>query len=106
MRGPRQKKASDVTRAIIHLRLTKCVGPDKIPNFLINSCYEVFTPLLSRIFNLALLTGNFPSLWKHAAVVSIFKKGNRAPVINCRLILILNNLSKIFLKYCIRSTFF
>jgi hypothetical protein len=53
---------SDVEIAISRLRLTKCVGPDEIPNFIIKDCSEIFTPLLRRIFNLTVLNGKFPSL--------------------------------------------
>jgi hypothetical protein len=74
----------------------KCVGPDKIPNFIMKGCSEILTPLLRHIFNLSLSTGKFPSLWKKAAVVPIFKNGNRALVGNYRPISILNNFSKIF----------
>jgi hypothetical protein len=84
---------SDVKCAISHLRSTKSVGPDEIPNFIIKGCSDIFIPLLRHIFNLSLSTGKFPSLWKQAAVVPIFKKGNR---VNYRPISILNNFSKIF----------
>jgi hypothetical protein len=59
-------------------------------------CPEILTSLLCHIFNLSLLTGKFPSLWKKAAVVPIFKKSNRALIGNYRPISILNNFSKIF----------
>jgi hypothetical protein len=51
---------------------------------------------LRHIFNLSLSTGKFPSLWKQAAVIPIFEKGNRALLVNYRPISILNNFSKIF----------
>jgi hypothetical protein len=87
---------SDVKRAISRLRSTKCVGPDEIPNFIIKGCSDIFTPLLRHILNLNLLTGKFPSLWKRAAVVPIFKKGNRALVGNYRPISILKKFSNFF----------
>jgi hypothetical protein len=87
---------SDVQRAISRLSSTKCVGPDEIPNFIIKGCSEIFTPFLCHIFNLSLFTGKFPSLWKKAAVVPIFKKGNRVLVGNYRPMSILNNFSKFF----------
>jgi hypothetical protein len=62
---------SDVKRAISHLRSTKSVGPHEILNFAIKGCSDIFIPLLRHIFNLSLFTGNFPSLWKQAAVVPI-----------------------------------
>jgi hypothetical protein len=69
--------------------------PGEIPNFIIKGS-EIFTPLLHYIFNLSLLTGSFPRLWKQAAVMPIFKKGNSALVTNYRPICILNNVSKNF----------
>jgi hypothetical protein len=89
----------DFKRAISCLRSTKCVGPDESPNFIINGS------LSRHIYNLGLLIGRFPLLWKQTAVVPIFKKGSSAVVTNYRPISILNNFSKIFLKYCTRSPF-
>jgi hypothetical protein len=71
-------------------------GTGEIPNFIMKGCSEIFTPLLRHIFNLSLLTGKFPSLWKQAALIPIFKEGNRALVGNYRPISILNNFSEIF----------
>jgi hypothetical protein len=56
----------------------------------------MFTPLLRHIFNLSLLTGKFPSLWKQAAVIRMLKKGNSALVGNYRPIYFLKDFSKIF----------
>jgi hypothetical protein len=85
-----------VKRAISHLLSKKSVDPDEIPYFIIKGCSDIFIPLLRHNFNLSLPTGKFPSLWKQAAVFPIFKKGNRALVVNCGPISILNNFSKIF----------
>jgi hypothetical protein len=86
---------SDVQQVISRLRSTKCVGPDEIPNLIIKGCSEILTPLSHHVFNLILLTGKFPSLWKKTAVVPIFKKRNRALVGNYRPVSILSNFSKI-----------
>jgi hypothetical protein len=59
----------------------KCIVLDEIPNF-IKGCSAIFTPLLCHIFNLSLFIGSFPVLWKQEAIVSIFKKGNSAVVID------------------------
>jgi hypothetical protein len=56
------------------------VGPDEISNFIIKGCFEIFTCLLSHIFNLSLVTESFPLLWKQAVVVPIFTKDNSAVV--------------------------
>jgi hypothetical protein len=94
---------SDVERAISRLRSMKCGGPDEIPNFIIKGCSEILTHLLRHIFNLSLLTGKFPSLWKKAAVVPFLRQttepllviDNRALAGN-RPISIFSNFSKIF----------
>jgi hypothetical protein len=90
---------SDVKQAISHLGSMKCVRPDDDPNFIIKGYSEIFTPLLSHIFSLSLLTGKFLSLWKQVAVVPIFKKGNKALVVNYRPISILNS-QKFFKLLC------
>jgi hypothetical protein len=73
--------------------LTKCVRPDEIPNFITKGCSEIPTPILQHIYNLTLLTGSFPLLWKQVVVVPTFKKGNSTLV---RLpISILNNFPKV-----------
>jgi hypothetical protein len=65
---------SYVNRAISHLRSTKSVGPDEIPNFIIKGCYDIFSALLRHIFNLGLSTVKFPSLWEQPAVFSYFQE--------------------------------
>jgi hypothetical protein len=86
---------SDIKQEIRHLSPSKCVGPDEIPN-IIKGCPEIFAPISSHIFNINLLQGKFPTLWKQTTVVPVSKKGNNALVTNYRPITILNNFSKIF----------
>jgi hypothetical protein len=57
---------------------------------------EVFVPVLKFILNLSLSQQKFPTLWKQAAVVPVFKKDNCASVSNYRPIPILNNFYKVF----------
>jgi hypothetical protein len=72
---------------------TKSAGPDEIPNFIIKVCSDIFIPLLHHVFNLSLSTMKFPSLWKQAAVIPIFK---RTLVVNYIPTSISNNFSKFF----------
>jgi hypothetical protein len=88
--------AAEVSKAIKRLRPSKCVGLDGIPSIQFKDCSDVFTPLLTYIFNLSLTSVTFPSLWKQTAVVPVFKKGNSTTVSNYRPISILNNFSKTF----------
>ena len=58
--------------------------------------HHLFLPILCEIINLSFITGVFPTCFKHATVVPIFKKGDRCNVTNYRPIAILLFLSKIF----------
>jgi hypothetical protein len=69
---------TDIKQAISHLHSTKCIRPDEIPNFIVKGCSEI----LCHIFNLSLLAGSFPLLWKQVALVPIFKKDNSSFVTN------------------------
>jgi hypothetical protein len=46
---------SDVKQAIRRLSLSKYVGPDEIPSFIIKVCSDIFTPFLYHIRNISLL---------------------------------------------------
>jgi hypothetical protein len=85
---------SDVKRAISRLCSTKPIGPHEIPNFIIKGCCEIFIPFLRYIFNLTLSTGRFLLLWKHTAVIPVFKQSSTALVVNYRRISILNKCSE------------
>jgi hypothetical protein len=72
------------------------LGQIKSPVLLSRVVLSCFALLLRHISNTSLLKRKLPTLWKQAAVVPIFKKGNSTLVTNYRPITILNNFSKIF----------
>ena len=53
---------------------------------------------LSRIFNISLANGFFPTIWKLANVIPIFIKNNRQLESNYRPVSLLTSLSKILEK--------
>jgi hypothetical protein len=65
---------SDVKQTIRRLGPSKCVCPDEIPSFIIESCSEIFALILRRIFNISELQGKFPALCKQPVVMPVFKK--------------------------------
>ncbi|KAK3106293.1 hypothetical protein FSP39_017122 [Pinctada imbricata] len=74
----------------------KAVGPDEFSHPLLkNVCNEIATPL-SIIFNKSLQLGKFPSQWKHAYVLPIFKKGEKSSPSNYRPISLLSCIGKLF----------
>lgn len=67
----------DVSLAIKKLKPNKSKGTDGIPNFIIKGCSNILIPVLTFIFNLSLLTGTYPMLWKEASIIPIFKNGKK-----------------------------
>lgn len=86
----------DVERVLNDVDVNKGGGPDGIPNsFLKHTSFNLATPL-TDIFNQSIATGIFPSHFKRAHVMPIFKRGDKTDVTNYRPICILNSISKIF----------
>lgn len=71
-------------------------GPDGIPNIFLIKTAQYLAPPLTSIFNKSISTGVFPSQFKNANVMPIFKKGLKTDVRNYRPICLLNSFSKIF----------
>lgn len=81
---------SCIKQAIRYLSSSKCVGLGEIHNLIIKGYSEIFTSVLSYIFNLSSLKVKFLSLWKQPACVPVFKKGNIALVTNWPIKMIYN----------------
>jgi hypothetical protein len=69
---------AEVFKAIKRPKPYKSVGPDDIPGFVTNGCSAIFIPVLRHIFNLSLSQQHFPTAWKVATIVPVFKRGNPA----------------------------
>lgn len=75
---------------------SKGAGPDGIPPKFLKACSTELSLPLSLIFNKSLSQGVFPSIWKTAHVIPIYKSGNKNLCENYRPISILNSLAKVF----------
>ena len=62
--------------------LSKACGSDGIDNSILKICAEYIADPLCRIINESLLQGVYPSLWKFANVIPIFKKNYRQGKVN------------------------
>lgn len=89
---------AEIRWAINRLKSKKSFGPDGIPAYLVKGCIDIFIPKLFFIFNLSLKTSCFPSKWKEAKIVPVFKSGNRCDISNYRPISIINVFAKVYEK--------
>lgn len=86
----------EVLAAMQRLKPRLTCGPDLVPSFLIRDCAAVLCHPLTKLYNLALRSNTFPSMWKVGRVCPIFKKGSKEDITNYRPITILSNFSKVF----------
>ncbi|CAG9136268.1 unnamed protein product [Plutella xylostella] len=86
----------DVMRQIKRLDIFKGAGPDGTPPVFIKRCGTVLALPLTIIYNQSLNTGVFPTEWKKARIVPVYKKGDNSDVKNYRPISILSCAAKLF----------
>ena len=81
---------------ILHnLGTSKACGFDNISNKALKMCAGGIFKSLTRLINLSLSSGEYPSCLKMANVISIFKKENRQMKTNYRPVSLLVSLSKV-----------
>ncbi len=85
------------------LKNTSSVGSDGISLQHIRDSLPVIDHYLTTIINTSIVTGNFPSAWKHATVTSIFKSSDRNDVNNYRSISLLPVLSNVLEKIVVQQ---
>lgn len=74
------------------------VGWDNISVSLLKAARHFLIPVLTHVFNLCFMSGTFPTVFKEAIVLPIYKSGHRGIVNNYRPISILSTLSKVIEK--------
>jgi len=89
----------EVQEAIRGLKVSKAPGPNGIPNRALKHLPQRAVSLLVLIFNAILVTHHFPTVWKHARVISILKPG-KDPALpsSYRPISLLDTIGKLFEK--------
>ena len=89
-------KQKDVVLKIKSLDTCKGAGPDEIPPKFVRDCVDEISLPLTIIFNKSIATGRFPSRWKTASVIPVYKSGDRSSCTNYRPISILSCFAKLF----------
>ena len=84
-----------VYRVITKLNISKATGIDEISAKVLKAAAPAIAELLTRIFNMSIVSDKFPAEWKVARVTPIFKKGQRSMLDNYRPISILPVVSKL-----------
>ncbi len=72
---------SEVKELIFKSKSTSC-ALDPLPTHLLKECIDIVLPLLTKMINLSLQTGEFPSEWKLALVLPIIKKFGLELILN------------------------
>ena len=72
---------------------------------MVKICDESLVKPFFNIFQFLLETGNFPSNWKRANIVPVYKKGNKDLINNYRSVFLLPIFSKIY-ENCIYDTLY
>ena len=73
-----------VDKLLNRLSPNKAAGPDEISPKILKELHHEIAPILTKIFNLSLESGNVPLDWKRATVAPVFKKGPKSKASNYR----------------------
>lgn len=89
-----------VVKLLQRVKTNTSTGPDDIPAFLIRTLAYSIAPNLTTLYNASLSSGIYPTQWKKANVIPIYKKkGAKSEVGNYRPISILPVLGRVLEKY-------
>ena len=93
-----------VLKSLKLLKVNKAIGLDKISIKMLKDGVEIIAPVLQKLINFSIKTGQFPKNWKSEKVVALFKNsGDSNKCDNYRPISILPTVSKILNVQCIAS---
>lgn len=77
------------------LDISKAIGPDMINPRLLKEAANILCKPLSRLFNMSLNQSKYPSDWKNANVIPVFKTNNPNNVKNYRPISLISVIGKV-----------
>jgi hypothetical protein len=95
----------DVEDTLKCLDPNKAYGPDEISPRMLKEGAPALVNILTKLFNLSLTKGIFPTSWKMANVCPIFKKAEEFFTQNYRPISLLSTIAKVFEKVVFKHLF-
>ena len=84
-----------VKKVILQLKNSKSSGVDNIDTYIIKLMVDDILPAVTHILNLSIQQATFPSLYKMAKIIPLFKKDDQLEPKNYRPVAILCILSKV-----------
>ena len=93
------------SEAIKELSANSAAGPDGLPASLLMNCCAELTPILAIIFKESFTKGVIPMLFKRAAIVPIFKSGDKTQASNYRPISLTSVVCKVFERVIRKQVF-
>ena len=66
---PVEVQSKGVLKLLLKLKIHKAAGPDCIPNFILNNAADQMAPILTKLYQFSLNTGEVPADWKNAFIV-------------------------------------
>lgn len=97
---------SEVFLALKRLDHAKGAGADGLPAIFVKNCARALSYPLQLIYNASLQSGVFPTVWKEARVIPLFKAGDKSSVTDYRPISILSVVAKVFEKLIHKILFY
>ena len=88
--------ASEIGKCIRRLKTGKSTGPDLISNEIIKFSSAVTCKAITKLFNLILDSGKYPSSWRKSFIILIHKSGDKLNMNNYRGISLQNCIAKLF----------
>ena len=74
---PIEVQSKGVHKLLLNLKIHKAAGPDCMPNFILKIAADQMAPILTKLYQFSLNTGEVPADWKNAFIVPVFKKGEK-----------------------------
>ena len=96
---------ADVTDLLKDLDISKATGPDRISHVMLKNSGPVIAPSLTKLFNLSLTKCQFPTSWKKAHVIPLFKKDDKSVIDNYRPVSLLSCVGKLFERCVFKYVF-